>query len=521
MPGANIMTEERIAGWKMNALVGDENIRLDLRKGYEVQNGRAVASYDLVVIGAGGAGSTAAGEAVGRGAKVAMVERWKVGGTCLNVGCDPTKTMVRSAQILHLARKAGRFGIHTADVGADWPVVMRRVERVIDTIRGGDGDQNIRDSGVALYKASATFRSSHEIDVDGETIRGDKIIVATGAAWTCPPITGLPEVGYITNVEAVALPTLPRSLAIIGGGVVAVEFAQIFARFGVEVTILGSADRLLPKEDADLSHALRVILEREGVRVETGVRVKAAEMRDGLKCLAGVRGGDLVEFCQVEEILVAAGRAPAVEGLNLETAGVAYDAKTGITVDDELRTTAPHIWAIGDVVSRYAFTHVADYQARIAEHNAMSRQPPRRVDYRVVPWATFTDPELARVGLTEQEAQDAGHDVKVAVVPIKDLARAVTSGETDGMVKLIADRGTGEILGGHILAAHAGEMLAEVVLAMRARLPAAAIADTMHAYPTLSEGVFWAAYEIAKPDEHALQAIRGHQPPYGEVPADV
>lgn len=515
------MTGERIASWKMSAPAGGENALPDLRKGYEVQNGRAVASYDLVVIGAGGAGSTAAGEAIGRGAKVAMVERWKVGGTCLNVGCDPTKTMVRSAQILHLARKAERFGIYAKDVGANWPVVMRRVERVIDTIRGGDGDQNVRNSGVALYKASATFRSSHEIDVDGETIRGDKIIVATGAAWTCPPITGLPEVGYITNVEAVALPTLPRSLAIIGGGVVAVEFAQIFARFGVEVTILGSADRLLPKEDADLSHALRVILEREGVRVETGVRVRAADMRDGLKCLAGVRGGNLVEFCQVEEILVAAGRAPAVEGLNLETAGVAYDAKTGITVDDELRTTAPHIWAIGDVVSRYAFTHVADYQARIAEHNAMSRQPPRRVDYRVVPWATFTDPELARVGLTEQEAQDAGHDVKVAVVPIKDLARAVTSGETDGMVKLIADRGTGEILGGHILAAHAGEMLAEVALAMRARLPAAAIADTMHAYPTLSEGVFWAAYEIAKPDEPALQAIRGHQSLYGEVPADV
>ncbi len=486
-----------------------------------MHNGQDVASYDLVVIGAGGAGSTAAGEAIGRGAKVAMVERWKVGGTCLNVGCDPTKTMVRSAQILHLARQAERFGIHAADVRADWPAVMQRVERVIDTIRGGDGDQNVRNAGIALYKASATFCSPHEIDVDGQTIRGDKIIIATGAAWTRPPVVGLSEVGYITNVEAVTLPALPQSLAIIGGGVVAVEFAQIFARFGVEVTILGAADRLLPKEDADLSHALQVILEREGIRVETGVRVKRAEISDGLKCLSGDRDGDTVEFCQVEEILVAAGRAPAVDGLNLESAGVACDAKTGITVDDELRTTAPHIWAIGDVVSRYAFTHVADYQARIAEHNAMSGRPPRRVDYHVVPWVTFTDPELARVGLTEQEARDAGHDVKVAVVPMKDLARAVTSVEKDGMVKLIADRRTGEILGGHILAAHAGEMLAEVALAMRGRLPAAAIADTIHAYPTLSEGVFWAAYEIAKPDELALQAVPGHQSPYGEVPADV
>ncbi|MDP9357396.1 MAG: FAD-dependent oxidoreductase [Chloroflexota bacterium] len=492
-----------------------------VRKDHEVEDGRKAASYDLVVIGAGGAGSTAAGEAIGRGAKVAMVERWKVGGTCLNVGCDPTKTMVRSAQILHLARHAERFGIQAAEVGADWPAVMRRVERVIDTIRGGDGDQNVRNSGVTLYKASATFRSSHEIDVDGQTIYGDKIIVATGARWIQPPIVGLAEVGYITNVEAVALPALPRSLAIIGGGVVAVEFAQIFARFGVEVTILGSADRLLPREDADLSHALQAILEREGIRVETGVRVRCAEFKDGLKCLGGDRGDDRFELCRAEEILVAAGRAPAVDGLNLEAAGVTYDPKQGITVDDELRTTTSHIWAIGDVVSQYAFTHVADYQARIAEHNAMSGRPPRRVDYRVVPWVTFTDPELARVGLTEQEARDAGYDVKVGVVPVKDLARAVTSGETDGLVKVIADGTTGEILGGHILAAHAGELLAEVALAMQARLPAAVIADTIHAYPTLSEGIFWAAYELAKPDEPTLDAIRGHQSPYGQVPADV
>ena len=486
-----------------------------------MQNGRKAANYDLVVIGAGGAGSTAAGEAIGRGANVAMVERWRVGGTCLNVGCDPTKTMVRSAQVLHLARHAERFGIKATDIRADWPAVMHRVERVIDTIRGGDGDQNIRDSGIVLRKATATFRSLHEIDVDGEIIRGDKIIVATGAEWVSPPISSLAEVGYITNAEAVALPVLPRSLAIVGGGVVAVEFAQIFARFGVEVTILGSAAQILPREDATLSDALRAVLEREGITVETGVRITRAEMKDGLKCLIGERGGETVEFCRVEEILVAAGRAPAVQGLNLEAAGVAYDAKTGIIVDDELRTSVPHIWAIGDVVSRYAFTHVADYQARIAEHNAMSGRPPQRVDYRVVPWVTFTDPELARVGLTEKEAREAGHDVKCAVVPLKDLARAVTSGEIDGMVKLVADRITGQILGGHILAAHAGEMLAEVALAMRARLPVAAIADTIHAYPTLSEGVFWAAYEIAKPDELALGAMRGHQSPYGAVPDDV
>jgi pyruvate/2-oxoglutarate dehydrogenase complex dihydrolipoamide dehydrogenase (E3) component len=476
------------------------------------------AEYDLLVIGAGAAGSTAAGEAKGRGARVALVERWKVGGTCLNAGCDPTKTMVRSAEVLHLARQANRFGIEVEGARGDWPAVMARVAEVVDTIRGGDGDRNIRNAGIALYKSTARFRSAHEIEVAGEIIRADKVIVAAGAEIVVPPIAGLRETGYITNVEAVALPELPRSLAIIGGGVIAVEFAQIFARFGVEVTIFSGRERILAREDEELTDALQAVLEREGMRIETGVRVQRVELADGGKRVTGERNGETVA-CQAEEILLAAGRAPAVRGLNLETAGVAYDAK-GIVVDDELRTSAPGIWAIGDVVAGgYPFTHVADHQARIAEYNAMSGKPALRVDERAVPWAIFTDPELARVGLTEQEARDAGHDVKCATVPLRDLARALTAGETDGLVKLVSDRLTGRLLGGHILAAHAGEMLGEVALTMRLHLPVSVICDTMHAYPTLSEGVFWAAYELSKPDDPALDAVRGVQAAMVEVEA--
>lgn len=486
--------------------------------------------YDLIVIGAGGAGSTAAGEARGRGAKVALVERWKVGGTCLNAGCDPTKALVRSAEVYHLARQGERFGFACGAVRLDWPAVLERVYRVIDTIRGGDGDQNIRNMGTDLYKGHARFHSPYEIEVtsldgspDGRgsaTIRGDKVIVATGARERPPAIAGLAEIGYITNLEAVGLPELPRSLAIVGGGVIAVEFAQIFSRFGVEVTILGSAPRLLPREEPDLSEELQRVLEREGIRVETGVRVTRAWKEGGLKVLAGARGEEAVT-AKAEQILVAAGRRPTVDGLDLEAAGIAYDARQGIRVDEELRTTALDVWAIGDVINHYPFTHVADYQARIAEHNALSGRPPRRIDYRAVPWATFTDPELGRVGLTEAEAKAAGHDVRCAVVKMKDLARAITAGETEGLVKLVSERRSGRLLGGHVLAARGGELLGEVALAIRLGIPVAELAETIHAYPTLSEAVFWAAFELAKPDDPALEAMRGIQTPAGDVPEDV
>ena len=478
------------------------------------------SQFDLLVIGAGGAGSTVAGEAVNRGARVAMIEKWKVGGTCLNVGCDPTKTLVRSAQVLHLARHGERFGIRAANVHADWPAVMARVERVIDTIRGGDGDQNVRDSGVRLYKGEGRFVSPHEVEVNGEVLYADRIVIATGAQEHIPPIDGLTEAGFITNVEAVALPELPASMAIVGGGVIAAEFAQIFARFGVDVTILGSAERLLPREDEALSVRLEAVLRREGVDVQTGVRVKQVSLDGGLKCLSGLRDGQPIEHCQVERILVATGRKPVLAPLRLDEAGVAYTAE-GIIVDDQLRTNVPHIWAVGDATGRYPFTHIADYQARIAEHNAMSGLPPQVADYTAVPWTTFTDPELARVGMTEQEAVDAGYDVKCATVEIKDLARAITSGETDGIVKLVMDRTTRRLLGGHILAANGGEMLPEVVLTMRAGLTVDVIADAIHSYPTLSEGVFWAAFDLAKPDTAAMAAVRGSQAAYGDVPDDL
>jgi pyruvate/2-oxoglutarate dehydrogenase complex dihydrolipoamide dehydrogenase (E3) component len=474
------------------------------------------APYDLIVVGAGAAGSTAASEARGQGARVAMIEQWKVGGTCLNAGCDPTKALVRSAHALHETRTASRFGIEIDDVRLDWPRVIDRVERVIDTIRGGDGDRNIREAGIDLRKGHARLLSPKEVAVEGDVLRGEALILATGVRAFVPAIPGLREAGFITNVEAVTLPVLPRSLAIIGGGTIAMEFAQIFARFGVQVTVLGRNPRLLPLEEPELVEMLRGLLAHEGVRIETGVTLERVSSTGNRKRIVAHRDGVRFEI-EADEILVAAGRTPQVEDLGLETAGVVHDA-TGIVADATLQTSAPGVWAAGDCVTGSPrFTSLADHQGRVAAHNALGGLPVRDAIETVVPTAVFTDPELGRVGLTEAAARQAGHAVRAETVPMRDLARAVITGETAGAVKLVADAATGRMLGGSVLAAGGGELLGEIALAVRLGLTCHAIADTLHAYPTFSEGVFWTAWELAKPEDAGHEATRGVEAPRGDV----
>ena len=475
------------------------------------------AAYDLIVIGAGAAGSTAAFEARAQGARVAMAERWKVGGTCLNAGCDPTKALVRAARALREARTAERYGIEIAAARADWPAVIDRVERVIDTIRGGDGDRNIREAGIDLRKGQARLRSPHEVEIEGDVLRGEAVILATGARAVIPPLPGLHEAGFITNVEAVRLPALPRSLAILGAGTIAVEFAQIFARFGVEVTVLGRNPRFLPQEEPELAALLRDVLMEEGVRIETGVTLESVTRSGAGKRVAGHRESDPL-MVEADEILVAAGRTPNVEDLGLEAAGVSYNA-AGIVTDATLQTSAPGVWAIGDCVAGAPrYTSLADHQARVATHNALGGTPRGALE-PVVPMAIFTDPELGRAGLTEASARQAGFRVRAETVPMRDLARAVITGETAGGVKLVADAASGRLLGGSVLGAGGGELLGEIALAVRLGLDAVSIADTLHAYPTFSEGVFWTAWELAKPEEIGQEATRGIEAPRGDVAA--
>jgi pyruvate/2-oxoglutarate dehydrogenase complex dihydrolipoamide dehydrogenase (E3) component len=461
--------------------------------------------YDLIVIGGGAGGSSIAFGAAEQGLRVGLIEEWKLGGTCLNAGCDPTKTLVRSAEVLHLAKTASRFGITVDRVEADWSAVRRRVDEVIETIRDGDGPDNLRDAGIDFFETSARFISESEVLAGGRILTADRFVIATGNAMQVPPIDGLAEVGYLTNKDAVSLETLPDSLAIIGGGVVAVEFAQIFARFSVDVTIVGSGEHLLPKEETVLADALAGILEQEGIAILLSAQVRHAERgADGIISLVcSSPDGDIT--VQASEILLATGRRPDVHDLNLDAAGVVY-SEQGVQVDSTLVTSVPHIWAVGDVTGIYPFTHVADYQARIALHNLLGEGTLKRADYRVVPWATFTDPELARVGLTEAEAKAGGYSVATVITSFEDLPRAITADARDGLVKLVVDRATHQVLGGHILGAGAGELIGEIALVMRHRLPVSAISDTIHVYPTMSEGVFWAAWEIA------TEALEGTTP---------
>lgn len=454
--------------------------------------------YDLIVIGGGAGGSNVADSAVDHGFRVALIEEWKLGGTCLNAGCDPTKAMVRSAEVLHLAQTSRRFGLEVPHARADWSDVRKRIDGLIDEIRGGDAAANVRGKGIDLFETHGMFISEHEISVGNEVLSADRFLIATGNEVQVPPVEGLAEVGFITNEDAVALEELPESLVIVGGGFIAVEFAQIFSRFGVDVTVVGSQGFLLPKEDEDLAMELTRILADEGVTLQMNSRAKAVErsLEAGVRITCSVEDGDDAVI-QAEQVMLATGRRPKVEGLGLDAAGVAH-SRQGVRVDSTMATSVPHIWAIGDVTGIYPFTHVADYQGRIAFNNMIDGKVTQRADYRVVPWVTFTDPELARVGLTEVEARAGGYSVVTSSASYEDAPRAMVSDQRKGMVKLVVDRVTHQVLGGHILGAAAGELIGEIAIVMQHRLPVSALSDTIHPYPTMSEAIFWAAHDLMK-----------------------
>jgi dihydrolipoamide dehydrogenase len=442
--------------------------------------------FDLVVIGAGQGGLQAARQAKKSGANVAIVDERDFGGECLYDGCVPSKTLIRSARILQLARRAGEFGISVGDVSLDFAKVMSRKDKIIRELFKVDDPQVLERAGISTFRGTASFANQHELNIDGKTITSKNFIIATGSLTAEPPIKGLAETGYITNVEALHLDHLPKSLVIVGAGATGIEFAQLFRRLGAEITVIEMADQILPNEDRELTDLLRQQLESEGITMLTSARATKAEVRDGHKVVTADLGGESRESV-AEEIIVASGRKPNVERLNLEAVGVEVGRK-GVQVDSRLQTTAPNIWAVGDVNGAYLFTHVARYEGLVAAHNATSDEQ-REVSYRVIPWVTFTDPELARVGLTEDQAREEFGEVAVGRFRFRDLAMALIVGEPEGMVKIISKPDTGEIVGGHILSAQASSMIPELVLAMRAGIPVDVIAHTVHTYPTLPEAI--------------------------------
>jgi pyruvate/2-oxoglutarate dehydrogenase complex dihydrolipoamide dehydrogenase (E3) component len=446
-------------------------------------------TYDLLVIGAGAAGSAAARAGVTRGARVIQVERDKIGGTCLNYGCDPTKTLLHVAQELYRARQSEKFGLAIPLSSLEWQQVQTYVHSVVEQMRGGTTEQaseQLRQQGIEFLAGEARFVSPREVVVNGQTITAERIIIATGCQATVPEITGLHEAGFLTNVGAVWLPTLPDRLAIIGGGAIGIEFAQMFQRFGVKVTVIERNAQILEKEERELAEMVSCVLEREGIELITGAELQRVQSISTGKRLTYCRGPEGERELVVDDILVALGRRPALEKLGLETIGV-KTSKKGVEVDKTLRTSLPHIWAAGDVASSYTFTHVASKQGSLAAHNAFAERP-MPFDDRVIPWVTFTDPPLAHVGRTEDELRQANVVYKAARVEFKELERALIIGQTEGLIKLLVDE-QGQLLGGHILGPRADELLAPLILAMHSHLPIAQLAATLLPYPTLSEGL--------------------------------
>lgn len=454
--------------------------------------------YDLVIIGGGVAGLVSASGAAQLGARVALVERESLGGDCLRTGCVPTKRLVHAAKVASLMRRMEEFGLEGDPLKVNFQKVMQSMRDVRAEIGKNDDPERFRKMGVDVLFGDGKFTGPNEFEIKGEKLWGRRFIVATGSRPVMLPIPGLKESGALTNETALELDRLPGSIAILGAGPIGMEFAQVFSRLGSKVTVIEKMGQILPREDKELSDTLFKILSAEGIRIDVCTEVKEVRQSGEVKTLsAHCPTGD--KTYEADEVMIAIGRAPNVEGLNLEAAGVEYDRRKGIKADETLRTTQKHIYACGDVVGQYAFTHVAEYHAGIALSNALFPVVKRKVDYRVVPWSTFTDPELARIGLTEDEAKEkyGSKNVHVYRFQFKDVDRAVIEGEGHGLIKLVCDS-KARILGAHILGPHAGELIHEYVLAMRENLPITKISRAIHVYPTDSQGVKRAADQYYK-----------------------
>jgi pyruvate/2-oxoglutarate dehydrogenase complex dihydrolipoamide dehydrogenase (E3) component len=443
--------------------------------------------YHLVVIGAGTGGLVSAAIAAGLGARVALIERHLMGGDCLNVGCVPSKGMIAGARAWHAgAEAAATFGgPHVAGTGS-FGEVMARMRRLRAGLSGMDSAARFHALGVDVFLGDGRFVGPDAVTVDGRTLRFRRAIIATGARPAMPTIAGLGEAGALTNETVFGLTELPRRLIVLGGGPVACELGQAFARLGSEVTLVTAGSRILPRDDADAARLVERAMEANGVRVLRDARATRAERRGGARVLQVEHAAGSVRL-EADELLVAAGRAPTVEGLGLDQAGVRY-SPGGITVNDRLRTSNPRIYAVGDVCSRHRFTHAADAQARIAVPNALFYGlGGGRASRLVIPWTTYTTPEVARVGMHEEEARAAGLEPETFTIPLEVVDRAVLDGEACGFFRVHVRRGSDCILGATLVARHAGEMIGEVVLAMTAGLGIAAIGAAIHPYPTQAE----------------------------------
>ncbi len=464
-------------------------------------------AYDLIVIGAGSAGLVSSLIGATVNAKVALIEKHRMGGDCLNTGCVPSKALLRTARLLQEARDSETYGIRSLRAEFDWKDVMARVRSVISKIEPHDSPERYRGMGVDVLLAEGRLVSPWAVEItegDGSdddgtrTITGRSIVLATGAEPLVPPIDGLDKVPMCTSDTLWDLEQQPGKLLVLGGGPIGCELGQAFARLGSAVTIVEMGDRLLQKEDVEASEALTRRLEREGVTVATGHRAVSFETAEGGGVAVCDKDGEEVRF-EFDRVLVALGRSARTKGFGLEELGVEIADNGTIRTDDFLRTNFPNIHVCGDAAGPYQFTHVASHQAWFAAVNGLIAPFwSFRADYRVIPWATFTDPEVARVGLNEQEAEEQDIEVEITTYGIDDLDRAIAESADHGFVKVLTEPGKDTILGATIVGAHASELLAEFVLAMKHKLGLNRILGTIHVYPTMNEANKFAAGEWKK-----------------------
>lgn len=452
------------------------------------KNPTPAARYNMVVVGAGTAGLVSAAGAAGLGAKVALVERHLMGGDCLNVGCVPSKALIAAARAAAAVRDAGDFGVRVPQgVRVDFGQVMERLRRLRASIAPNDSAQRFRALGVDVFIGEGRFADAHTVEVAGEKLRFKKAVIATGARASAPPISGLDEVEHLTNETLFSLTELPKRLAVVGAGPIGCEMAQSFARFGSEVLLVEATHGILPREDSDAAGLVLESMRKDGVRLLCcGKDLKLSKADAGRVRLTVESHGQGYDEV-VDRVLIAVGRSPNVEGLGLETAGVAY-SKKGVQVNDRLQTTQSDIYAAGDICSPYQFTHAADFMARTVIRNALFFGR-AKASALTIPWCTYTEPEIAHVGLYPKAAAEQGVEVETFTRELAHVDRAILEGRTQGLVRVHVRKGTDKIAGATIVAPNAGDMISEITLAMTHGLGLKQIAGTIHPYPTQAEAV--------------------------------
>ncbi|RMG39249.1 MAG: mercury(II) reductase [Candidatus Dadabacteria bacterium] len=454
-------------------------------------------SFDLIILGSGSAAFSAAIKATELGKSVAMIERGTLGGTCVNVGCVPSKTLIRAAEVLERSRRSNFSGILLTPAQLDFKEVIREKNELVHSLRQAKYESVLESNpNITLIKGEAEFISPLEVSVAGRIIKGEKILVATGSSPYVPQIPGLEEVDYLISDTAFELTELPQSMTVIGGRYIALEIAQMFQRFGTDVTVLQRSEYLIPDQDSDVSLEIAKHLSSEGINIITGTRIREVKNDGSMVVVTFEKEGQTLEVSS-EKLLFATGRQPNTAGLNLDKAGVEVDHRGSIIVNEFGQSSAADIYAAGDVTTNPAFVYTAAYAGSIAAENAFSGNI-KSLDFSVVPWVIFTDPQVSGVGLNEKSAGAAGIEVEISRLALDNVPRALAARDTRGFIKLIRRKNSDQLIGATVIAPEGSELIMEVSLAIKYKIPVSELAKTLHPYLTLSEGIKLAAQTFDK-----------------------